>query len=60
VNPSPNNTACAIMKRKRAHDEKLILKHDLKDQPLPKIKGGSDDDGQIKTLEVRLSNKQLK
>jgi hypothetical protein len=44
--------ACAIMKRKRAHDEKLILRHDQKDQPLPEINGGSDNDGQTKTLEV--------
>ncbi|CAF4903375.1 unnamed protein product, partial [Rotaria sp. Silwood1] len=48
VNPSSNNTACAIMKRKRAHDEKLILKHDKKDQSLSEI----NDDDQTKTLEV--------
>lgn len=50
MNPSSNNTACAIMKRKRAHDEKLILRHEKKDQPLPKI--NDDDDEPTKTLEV--------
>jgi hypothetical protein len=35
------------MKRKRAHDEKLILKHERKDQSLPEI-----NDEQTKTLEV--------
>ena len=39
------------MKRKRAHDEKAILKHEKKDQPLPAI---HDDDEQMKTLEVRV------
>ena len=43
------------MKRKRAHDEKLILKHDRKDQPLPEINDDSED--QTKTLEVRLKTK---
>lgn len=41
------------MKRKRAHDEKLILKHDKKDQPVPEINDGSDDDDAKKTFEVR-------
>jgi hypothetical protein len=36
------------MKRKRAHDEKSILKYEKKDQPLP----DSDNDEQTKTLEV--------
>ncbi|CAF2686821.1 unnamed protein product [Rotaria sp. Silwood2] len=48
VNPSSGNTACAIMKRKRAHDEKLILKHDNKDLSLP----DNNNDDQTKTLEV--------
>ena len=39
------------MKRKRAHDDKSILKHDQKEQPLPKM-DGEDDDEQTKTLEV--------
>ena len=39
-----------MMKRKRAHDEKLILKFDRKDQQLPNIHGDSDDE--TKTLEV--------
>jgi hypothetical protein len=37
------------MKRKRAHDEKLIRKHDLKD-----INNDSDHDDQTQTLEVRI------
>jgi hypothetical protein len=41
------------MKRKRAHDEKLILKHGQKEQPLPEINGGSDEEDHMKTLEVR-------
>jgi len=49
VNPSASNIAYTIMKRKRAHDEKLILKHDQKDQLLPDI---NDNDDQTKTLEV--------
>ncbi|CAF4572767.1 unnamed protein product, partial [Rotaria magnacalcarata] len=40
------------MKRKRAHDDKLILKHGKKDQSLPEINNDSDDDDQRKTLEV--------
>ncbi|CAF3531275.1 unnamed protein product [Rotaria socialis] len=52
VNPSASNAACAIMKRKRAHDDKLILKHGKKDQSLPEINNDSDDDDQRKTLEV--------
>ncbi|CAF1294999.1 unnamed protein product [Rotaria sordida] len=49
VNPSSNNTASAMMKRKRAHDEKLILKYDIKkDQLLTEI----NHDDQTKTLEV--------
>jgi ATP-dependent RNA helicase DDX54/DBP10 len=50
VNPSAGNTACTIMKRKRAHDEKLIFKYNQKDQPLPEI--NQDNDQQTKTLEV--------
>ena len=45
-----------MMKRKRAHDEKSILKHEKKDQPLPSIQDDSDDD-RAKTLEVNLSFK---
>lgn len=37
------------MKRKRAHDEKLIVKHARKYQPV----ADSDDDDQKETLEVR-------
>lgn len=51
MNPSAHNEASAIMKRKRAHDEKLILKHEKKDQPLPAI-NQDDGDDQMKTLEV--------
>jgi hypothetical protein len=40
------------MKRKRAHDEKLILRHDQKEQPLPDIHGADDDEDRPKTLEV--------
>jgi hypothetical protein len=40
------------MKRKRAHDEKSILKYEKKDQPLPSIHDDSDNDEQTKTLEV--------
>ena len=39
-----------MMKRKRAHDEKIILKFDRKDHQLPDIHGCSDDE--TKTLEV--------
>ena len=39
------------MKRKRAHDEKSIIRHDQKAQPLPEI---NDDNDQTKTLEVRI------
>jgi hypothetical protein len=42
------------MKRKRAHDEKLIFKYNQKDQPLPEI--NQDNDQQTKTLEVRILN----
>ncbi|UJR31146.1 hypothetical protein I4U23_018653 [Adineta vaga] len=49
VNPSSSNSACAMMKRKRAHDEKSILKHEKKDQS---IQDGSGDDDRGKTLEV--------
>jgi len=37
------------MKRKRAHDDKLILKHDKKDQLMPEI-----NNEQTKILEVRI------
>ncbi len=37
------------MKRKRAHDDKLIIKHDQKDQSMPEM-----NDEQTKTLEVRI------
>jgi hypothetical protein len=40
------------MKRKRAHDEKSILKHEKKDQKLPTAYDDNDDDEQTKTLEV--------
>ncbi|CAF3698121.1 unnamed protein product [Adineta steineri] len=52
VNPSAGNTACQIMKRKRAHDEKLIFKHDQKEQSLQNNHSDSDDDDHKKTLEV--------
>ncbi len=39
------------MKRKRAHDEKAILKYERKDQLLP-----INDDEQMKTLEVWMNN----
>ncbi|CAF1096116.1 unnamed protein product [Adineta ricciae] len=52
VNPSSSNEACAIMRRKRAHDGKSILKHERKDQPLPAIQDDSDDEDRPKTLEV--------
>ena len=43
------------MKRKRAHDEKAILKHEKKDQPLQSIDDENDDDDEgTKTLEVRI------
>jgi len=41
------------MKRKRAHDDKAILKYKQKDQPLPKIKD-DDDDPSTETFEVCL------
>lgn len=41
------------MKRKRAHDQKLIIRHDQKKQPLPKINDESDDEAP-KTLEVNI------
>lgn len=44
------------MKRKRAHDEKAILKHKKKDQPLPNIDDENDSDDQTKTLEVRIDD----
>ena len=40
------------MKRKRAHDQKSILKHEKKDRPLPTAYDESDNDDQTKTLEV--------
>ncbi|CAF1430718.1 unnamed protein product [Adineta steineri] len=52
VNPSAGNTACQIMKRKRAHDEKLIFKHDQKEQSLQNNHSDSDDDDHKRTLEV--------
>lgn len=42
------------MKRKRAHDQKAILKHEIKDQPLSSIDEENDHDDQTKTLEVRI------
>ena len=46
-----------MMKRKRAHDEKLILQHDKKkDQPLEEINNDKDDENQTRILEVRISN----
>jgi hypothetical protein len=43
------------MKRKRAHDDKLILKHDKKDQSMPEI-----NNEQTKILEVRIISKLIK
>lgn len=44
------------MKRKRAHDQKAILKHEKKDQLLPAIDDENDQDDQTKTLEVQMIN----
>ena len=45
-----------MMKRKRAHDEEFILKHNKTNQPLEEINNDEDNENRTKIFEVRIFN----